>query len=124
MSVNVTAPSAASFTCVATGYPTANITWTTSNGDVIQSNNQYSVEPVQGPGRVSSTLRINITSISMNGTQYGCNTVGIVSNTSVNVSVFAYLMIFGKKLFTKVTKSGTLIQDMPFMSNEFFSYIS
>ncbi len=101
MSVNVTAPSAASFTCVATGYPTANITWTTSNGNLIQSNNQYSVEPVQGLGRVSSTLSIRNTSISMNGTQYGCNTVGIVSNTAVKVSVFAYLMIFGKKLFQK-----------------------
>ncbi len=44
MSVNVTYPSAASFTCVATGYMTANITWTMSNGDVIQSNNQYSIE--------------------------------------------------------------------------------
>ncbi len=100
MSVNVTAPSAASFTCVATGYPTANITWTMSNGVVIQSDDQYSIQSVHGHRRVVSTLRINITSISMNGTQYGCNTVGIVGNAPVTVNAFAYLMIFGKKLFT------------------------
>ncbi len=52
-------------------------------------------------------------SISINGTQYLSNTVGIVDNAFVTVNAFAYLMIFGTKLFTLCTKLiFTLILDL------------
>ena len=93
----VTSPAMATFTCVTSGLPRPNITWTDPDGNKLVSGNSNVIITAMNVGtrELRSTLQVSMTMAPVSGT-YTCATDNGVTGSVDITSAPAFLTVHGK----------------------------